>query len=48
MKQSFKIFLLTAEEMSISRAAKRAYVTQQCVSDHIKRLEDEYGVALFE
>lgn len=48
MKQSFKIFLLTAEEMSISRAAKRAYVTQQCVSDHIKRLEEEYDIALFE
>lgn len=48
MKQSFKIFLLAAEELSISRAAKRAYVTQQCVSDHIKRLEEEYGVSLFE
>lgn len=48
MKQSFKIFMLAAEELSLSRAAKRAYVTQQCVSDHIKRLEDEYGIALFE
>lgn len=48
MRQSFKIFLLTVEEMSIGKAAKRAFVTQQCVSDHIKRLEEEYGVVLFE
>lgn len=48
MKQSFNIFLLVVEEMSIGRAAKRAFVTQQCVSDHIHRLETEYGIALFE
>lgn len=48
MKTGFEIFLLTAEELSISRAAQRAFVTQQCVSDHIKRLESEYGVSLFE
>lgn len=48
MKQSFNIFLLVVEEMSIGRAAKRAFVTQQCVSDHIRRLESEYGVTLFE
>lgn len=48
MRTGFEIFLLTAEELSISRAAQRAFVTQQCVSDHIKRLESEYGVTLFE
>ena len=48
MKQSFNIFLLVAEEMNIGRAARRAFVTQQCVSDHIRRLEQEYEVALFE
>lgn len=47
MTVSFKIFLTVAEELSISRAAARSFVTQQCVSDHIKRLEDEYGVILF-
>lgn len=47
MKSSFSIFLLVAESLSISQAAKRAFVTQQCVSDHIKRLEQEYGVQLF-
>ena len=48
MKQSFQIFLLVAEELSISRAARKAFVTQQCVSDHIRKLEKEYNVLLFE
>ena len=47
MKQSYKIFMTVAEEMSIVKAARRSFVTQQCVSDHIKRLEEEYGIALF-
>ena len=44
MRISFEIFLLVAEELSISRASRRAFVTQQCVSDHIKRLEREYNL----
>ena len=48
MRTGFEIFLLVAEELSISHAAQRAFVTQQCVSDHIKRLENEYDVKLFE
>ncbi len=47
MNTNQEIFLLVAEELSISNAAKRAFVSQQCVSDHIKRLEDHYGVKLF-
>lgn len=47
MTNSFKIFLLVSEEMSFSKAAKRAFITQQCLSDHIKRLENAYGVTLF-
>ena len=47
MTPSLRLFLVVAEEMSISKAAARSFVTQQCVSDHIKRLEDEYGVVLF-
>lgn len=47
MTPSLKMFLVVAEEMSISKAAAHSFVTQQCVSDHIKRLEDEYGVVLF-
>lgn len=48
MKQNYKIFMLVAEEQSISKAAEKAFVTQQCVSDHIKRLEKEFNVTLFE
>lgn len=48
MKTGFEIFLITAEELSISRAAQRAFVTPQCVSDHIKRLEQEYHILLFD
>lgn len=48
MIASYEIFLLVAEELSISKAAHRAHVTQQCVSDHIKRLEREFNVVLFE
>ena len=47
MQANQEIFLLVAEEMSISRAAQRAFVSQQCVSDHIKRMEQNYGVRLF-
>ena len=47
MQANQEIFLLVAEEMSISRAAGRAFVSQQCVSDHIKRMEQNYGVRLF-
>ncbi|WP_410207338.1 LysR family transcriptional regulator [Fusobacterium sp.] len=47
MQAGQKIFMTVVEEMSISRAAARSFVTQQCVSDHIKRLEEEYQVELF-
>ena len=47
MTPSFSMFLLVVEEMSVSRAAKRAHVTQQCVSDHIRRMEEGYRVRLF-
>ena len=47
MNIGFEMFLLAAEEMNFSRAAERAFVTQQCLSDHIKRLEETYHVTLF-
>lgn len=47
MQTNHEIFLLVAEEMSISRAAERAFVSQQCVSDHIKRLENQHNIQLF-
>ena len=48
MTNGFKMFLLAAEELNFSRAAERAFVTQQCLSDHIKRLEEMYHVTLFQ
>lgn len=40
-------FLLMAEEMNLTRAAERAFVTQQCLSKSLRRLESRYGVELF-
>lgn len=48
MNTSREMFLLTVEEMSFTNAAKKAFITQQCLSSHIKKLEDEYAVKLFE
>lgn len=48
MKTSFEVFLAVADTLSITRAADSLHVTQQCASDHIRRLEMEYRVQLFE
>lgn len=48
MYATFDIFMLAVEEMSFTKAARRAFLTQQCVSDHIQRLERTYGTKLFE
>lgn len=47
MLNNQKYFLIVAEELNIARAAKRIFVSQQCLSNHIKRLEEAYGVKLF-
>ena len=47
MTTGLKMFLLAAQELNFSRAASLAYVTPQCLSDHIRRLEEQYGVKLF-
>lgn len=48
MKSGHEVFIAVARERSISKAAQQLHITQQCVSDHIRRLEKEYGVLLFE
>ncbi|WP_294852826.1 LysR family transcriptional regulator [uncultured Oscillibacter sp.] len=45
--RSIEYFLVTAEEMNFTRAAERLFVSQQALSSHIKRLEDEYHAQLF-
>lgn len=46
LKQNQKIFLLVVENLSFTKAAEQAFVTQQCVSNHIQRLEEEYNTKL--
>ena len=45
---SFSVFLTVVEEMNFTRAAHKLFITQQSLSGHIRRLEEEYGVTLFE
>ena len=46
--RSIEYFLVTAEELNFTRAAERLFISQQALSSHIKRLEDEYNIELFE
>src|SRR5712692_7333307 len=43
----FEIFCVVYEEKSFSRAAEKLYLTQPTISQHIKKLEDHFGVPLF-
>lgn len=47
LKISEEYFLAAAEEMNISLAARKLHISQQCMSRHIQRLEDDYGTLLF-
>lgn len=46
--RNLKYFLAVAEELSISKAAEKLFITQQSLSSHISRLEQELGTPLFE
>jgi len=46
--KSIEYFLITAEEMNITKAAERLMISQQGLSAQIKRMENEYNVKLFE
>lgn len=43
-----KSFLLVAEESNLTRAAARRHSTPSAVSEHLRNLEDEFQVILFE
>ncbi len=45
--QHLKYFLTVAEELNITRAAERLYISQQSLSNHIANLERELDVKLF-
>lgn len=44
---NLEYFLVAAEELNFTRAAKRLYISQQSLSNHISNLEKEFDVVLF-
>ena len=47
MLNNYRYFLVLAEELNISKAAERLYVSHQSLSKYLKKMEAEYGVVLF-
>jgi Transcriptional regulator len=47
MNSSLRCFAVVAETLNITASAKKLFLTQQCVSGHIKRLETQYDARLF-
>lgn len=45
---SYRVFLTLAEEMNYHRAAEKLYISQQALSQQIKRMEESCGAELFE
>ena len=45
---NLKYFIVAAEEMNFTKAAKRLYISQQSLSNHIAKLEEYFGVQLFD
>lgn len=45
---NLEYFLTAAEELNFTRAAKRLYISQQSLSNHISNMEKEFDVELFE
>ena len=47
MFDAYDYFILIAEELNISKAAQRAFVSQQSLSKYLQKLEEAYGCVLF-
>ncbi|MCD8082692.1 MAG: LysR family transcriptional regulator [Clostridiales bacterium] len=44
---NLEYFLVAAEEMNFTRAAKKLFISQQSLSNHISNMEKEFGIELF-
>ncbi|MFR5601801.1 MAG: LysR family transcriptional regulator [Lachnospiraceae bacterium] len=44
---NLEYFLVAAEELNFTKAAKRLYISQQSLSNHIANIEKEFDVVLF-
>ena len=47
MDNAYRMFLLAVKHMNFTKAADEIFVTQQCLSNHIKRLERELETDFF-
>ena len=47
MFKNFKYFLTLSEELNITHASEKLFVTHQCLSRYLSNLEKECGVQLF-
>ena len=45
---NLEYFMVLAKEKNFSRAANKLYISQQSLSTHIRKLEQEYGLPLFD
>ena len=48
MLNNYHYFITLAEELNISRAAEKLFISHQCLSKYLRNLEREYQVTLFE
>ena len=46
--RELQYFVVAAEEMNFTRAARKLFISQQALSKHIRNLETQYEVQLFE
>ena len=44
---NLEYFVVAAEELNFTKAAKRLFISQQSLSNHIANMEREFGVSLF-
>lgn len=45
---NLKYFLFLSEELNFNSASQKLHITQQSLSGHIKKMEDHFGVQLFQ